>query len=89
MAEADNEASLGNSWTLNAIFNGVDRHIFRLINTCSFAKGAWDILSVAHEGTSKVKMLRLQLLTSKFENLRMNDDESIVVFNVCLLDIAS
>lgn len=34
-------------------------------------------------------MSRLQLLTTKFEDLKMNDDEIIVDFNVRLLDIAN
>ena len=51
------------------------------------AKEAWDILFVAHEGTSKVKMSRLQLLT--FETLEMQDKESIAEFNVWLFDIVN
>ncbi|CAJ2661894.1 unnamed protein product [Trifolium pratense] len=47
---------------------------------------AWNILETVHEGTSKVKMSRLQLLTTKFENLRMNDDETIQEFHMTILD---
>lgn len=89
MDSREDEASLGNSRALNAIFNEVDKNIFRLINTCFFAKEGCDILVVAHEGTSKVKMPGLQLLTTKFESLRMLEDESVVEFNVHLLDIAN
>lgn len=53
------EASLGNSRALNAIFNGVDKNIFRLINICVSTKKAWDILVVVHEGISKVKLSKL------------------------------
>ncbi|MCI19620.1 gag-pol polyprotein, partial [Trifolium medium] len=49
----DNEA-LGNSKALNAIFNGVDKNMFRLINTCTEANEAWEILKTVHEGTFKV-----------------------------------
>ena len=38
--EDEDEASLENSRALNAIFYGVDNNIFRLINTCVFAKEA-------------------------------------------------
>lgn len=48
--EVEDEASLENSQALNAIFNGVNKYIVRLINTCVSAKEAWDILIVAHEG---------------------------------------
>lgn len=33
-------------------------------------------------------MSRVQLLASKFENMKMHDDESVADFNVQLLDIA-
>ncbi|KAK2368373.1 gag-protease polyprotein [Trifolium repens] len=81
--------SNNNSKALNAIFNGVDENIFKLINTCTEAKQAWEILQTAHEGTSKVRMSKLQLLTSKFENLRMEDDETISEFNTRVQDIAN
>ena len=51
------------------------KNTFRLVNNYEVAKEAWDILKTTHEGTSRVKMSRLQLLTSKFENLRMKEDE--------------
>ncbi|KAA0046158.1 gag-pol polyprotein [Cucumis melo var. makuwa] len=50
---------------------------------------AWDILEVAFEGTSKVKISRLQILTSHFEVLQMTEEETIVEFNVRVLDIAN
>lgn len=64
------DLALENSKALNVIFNGIDRNIFRLVNNCEVAKDAWEILKTAHEGTSKVNMSRLQLLTTKFENMR-------------------
>ena len=36
----EDEAALGISCALNAIFNGVDKNVFRLINTCISAKEA-------------------------------------------------
>ena len=74
---------------MNAIFNGVDKNIFRLVNNYEVAKDAWDILKTTHEGTSRVKMSRLQLLTSKFENLRMKEDENIHEFHMSILEIAN
>src|ERR1044072_4177650 len=76
-SKEDDELALANSKALNAIFGGVDRNIFRLIKTCEVAKDAWEILKTTHEGTSKVKMSKLQLLTSKFENRKMKEEESI------------
>jgi hypothetical protein len=53
------------------------------------AKDAWEILKTTHEGTSKVKMSRLQLLTTNFENIKMKEDENIHDFHVNILDIAN
>ena len=55
----EDESSLANSRALNAIFNGVDKNMFRMIKQCSVAKEAWETLKIAHEGTSKVKRSRL------------------------------
>lgn len=56
--DEDDEA-LGNSNTLNDNFNCMEKNMLRLINTCSEAKEAWEILKIAYEGTSKVRMSRL------------------------------
>ncbi|KAA0059759.1 gag-pol polyprotein [Cucumis melo var. makuwa] len=79
----EDDVAVGNSLALNALFNAVDPNIFKLINTCKLAKAAWDILEVAFEGTSKVKISRLQILTSRFEAFQMGEDETIAEFNVC------
>ncbi|KAA0033148.1 gag-pol polyprotein [Cucumis melo var. makuwa] len=58
----EDDAAIGNSRALNALFKAVDANIFKLINTYKLAKTAWDILEVSFEGTSKV----LRSLPSKF-----------------------
>lgn len=60
----DNEA-LRNSNSLNSILNGIKKNMFRFINTCIEAKDAWDILKTSHEGTLRLKMSKMQLLTTK------------------------
>ncbi|KAA0042995.1 gag-pol polyprotein [Cucumis melo var. makuwa] len=87
--DVEEQASVGNARALNAIFNGVDLNVFKLINYCSTAKEAWKTLEVAYEGTSKVKISRLQLKTSKFEALRMTEDESVSDYNKIVLEIAN
>jgi len=66
---ADDELTLGNSKALNPMFNGLDKNMFRLIKQCTVAKDAWEILKIAHEGTTKVKSAKFHILTTKFENL--------------------
>ncbi|KAA0065486.1 gag-proteinase polyprotein [Cucumis melo var. makuwa] len=88
MSEED-DATVGNSRALNTLFNVVDQNIFKLINTYKFAKAAWEILEVAYEGTSNIKMSRMQILTSHFKALKMEEDETIAEFIVRVLNIAN
>src|SRR4051812_546237 len=85
----EEELALGNSKALSALFNGIDKNIFRLVQHCELGKEAWDILKTAHEGTSKVRMSRLQMLTTKFENLKMKEDETIYEFYMNVLEISN
>ncbi|KAA0032462.1 gag-proteinase polyprotein [Cucumis melo var. makuwa] len=87
--DAEEQASVGNARAINAIFNCVDLNKFKLINSCTTAKEAWKILEVAYEGTSKVKISRLQLITSKFEASKMIEDESVSKYNERVLEIAN
>lgn len=47
----EEDEAFGNSKVMNAIFNGMDKNMFILINTRSEAKDAWEILKTPHEGT--------------------------------------
>ena len=49
-------------------------------------KEAWDILMTTHEATNAVKNSKLQMLTFKFETIRMEDDESFNEFYAKLND---
>ena len=40
------------------------------------AKEAWTILETTYEGTKKVKDTKLQMLTTRFKELKMGDDEA-------------
>src|ERR1044072_677493 len=86
--EKDEEA-LANFKALNAIFNGVDKNMLWLINTCTVAKEAWEILRTAHEGTSRFRMSRLQMLTTQSETLRMTEEQTIAEFHMQIRDIAN
>ena len=85
----EDEEALENSKALNAIFNGVDKNMLKLINTCTIAKEAWEILRTTHEGTSRVRMSRLQMLTTQFETLRMTEEKTIAEFHMQIRDIAN
>ncbi|PNY15186.1 gag-protease polyprotein [Trifolium pratense] len=85
----EDDLALGNSKALNAIFNGVDINMFRLVKRCTIAKNAWEILRKAREETSKVKLSKLQMLSTNFENLCMKEEETIHDFHMNILEFAN
>ena len=74
---------------MNTIFNTVFMEEFKRISNVEIAHTAWNILQIVHEGTKAVKINKLQQLTSKFESIRMSDDESFDKFYVKLNDIVN
>ena len=73
-------AANANSKALNAIFCGVSLDEFHKISHVTIAKEAWEILETTYEGTKKVKDTKLQMLTTRFEELKMSEDESFDSF---------
>ena len=63
---------------MNAIFNAVSIKEFKRISNIEVALTAWNILQTVHEGTKAVKINKLQQLTTKFESIRMTNDESLM-----------
>ena len=74
------EAAAFNSKTMNAIFNAVSMEEFKRISNVEVGHTVGNILQTIHEGTRVVKINKLQQLTSKFESIRMSDDESFDEF---------
>ena len=69
-----------NSKALNAIFYGVSLDEFHRIFHVTIAKEAWQILETTYEGTKKVKDTKLQMLTTRFEELKISEDDSFDSF---------
>ena len=74
---------------MNAIFNAVSMEEFKRISSVEAAHIAWNILQTMHEGIKAIKINKLQQLTSKFESIRMSDDESFDEFYAKLNDIVN
>ena len=72
--------SNANSKALNTIFCDVSPYEFHRISHITITKEAWQILETTYEGTKKVKDTKLQMLTTRFEKLRMSEDESFDSF---------
>ena len=83
------EAASFNSKATNAIFNAVSMEEFKKIFNVKVAHIAWNILQIMHEGTKAVKINKLQQLISKFESIRMSDNESFDEFYAKLNDIVN
>ena len=83
------EAAAFNSKVMNAIFNAVSMEEFKGISNVEVAHTTWYILQTVHEGTKAIKINKLQQLTSKFESIRMSDDESFDEFYAKLNDIVN
>ena len=83
------EAAAFNSKAMNVIFNVVSMEEFKRISNVEVAYTAWKILQAVHEGTKVVKINKLQQLTSKFESIRMSNDEYFDEFYAKLNDIVN
>ena len=87
--EATIKAANFNSRALNALFCGVTNEEFKKISSTKVAKEAWTILETTYEGTKAVKTVKLQRLTSSFEEIRVEEDETFDEFYAKLKDIVN
>ncbi|XP_060974085.1 uncharacterized protein LOC133039254 [Cannabis sativa] len=78
-----------NSKALHALFNAVSTNQLKVIANCEIAKEAWEKLKIKNEGTDAVKKSRLRALAKSFENLTMEEDESVAEFHAKLCDISN
>ena len=69
-----------NSKAINAIFCGVSVDEFHRISHVKTAQEVWKILKSSYEETKKVNDTKLQMLTTQFEEVKMNADESFDSF---------
>ena len=69
-----------NSKVLNAIFYGVSSDEFDRISYVTISKEVWQILETTYEGTKKVKDTKLQMLTTRFKELKISEDKSFDSF---------
>ena len=88
-ADAQKEVASFTSKTMNAIFNTVSIEEIKRISKIKVAHTAWNILQIVHKGTKAVKINKLQQLTSRFESIRMANDETFDEFYSKLNDIVN
>ena len=76
-----------NSRALNALFSAVTNEEFKKISSTKTVKEAWTIFKTSYEGTKVVKDSKFQKLTTSFEEIRMEEDDSFDEFYAKLKDI--
>ena len=86
---SEKEAAPFNSKTMNTIYNIVSMVEFKRISNVEVAHTAWNILQNVHEGTKTVKINKLQQLTTRFESIRMFNDECFDELYTKLNDIVN
>ncbi|XP_057802840.1 uncharacterized protein LOC131018136 [Salvia miltiorrhiza] len=88
-SRAEFEEANFNEKAMHAIYSFVDMNMFNLIKNSTSAKEQWDILQRHCEGDTSVKETRLRLLTTKFENMKMDEGEDIKEYSKRILSVAN
>ena len=78
--EAKIKAANFNSRALNSQFSAMTSKEFKKISSTETAKDAWTILQTTYEGTKAVKDSKLQRLTTSFEEIKVEEDETFDEF---------
>ena len=87
--DAKIKAANFNNRALNALFSAVTNEEFKKISSTETAKEAWTIFQTTYEGTKAVKDSKLQRLTTSFEEIKIEEDESFDMFYAKLKDIVN
>ena len=87
--DAKIKATNFNNRALNALFSAVTNEEFKKISSIETVKEAWTILQTTYEGTKAVKDLKFQRLTTNFEEIKMEEDESFDEFYAKLKNIVN
>jgi hypothetical protein len=69
----DTSARLSHDVALHALCQALSPVELSRISHCKFAREAWTILETTYEGTKIVKSSKLQMLISKFEEIKMSE----------------
>jgi hypothetical protein len=86
---AERKAFVCNSKAMCAILGGLTGEDFVKVMHCTTAKAMWDKLRNIYEGDVKVRKAKLQTHRSKFEQLKMKDDEDIAGYLLRVDDVVN
>jgi hypothetical protein len=80
-------ARLSNDKALHALCQALSPSEFAKISNSESAKEAWQILETTYEGTKLVKSAKLQMLTSRIEEIKMLEEETFGEFYSKISDL--
>jgi hypothetical protein len=80
-------ARLSNDKALHALCQALSPSEFAKISNCESAQEAWQILETTYDGTKLVKSAKLQMLISKFEEIKMLEEETFEEFYSKMSDL--
>jgi hypothetical protein len=80
-------AHLSNDKALHALCHALSPSEFAKISNCESAQEAWQILETTYEGTKVVKSAKLQMLISRFEEIKMLEEETFGKFYSKISDL--
>ena len=81
--DAKIQVAIFNSRALDALFSAVTNEEFKKISSTKTTKEAWTILQTTYEGTKAIKD------SKSFEEIKMEEDESLDEFYAKLKDIVN
>jgi hypothetical protein len=83
----EKNARLSNDKALHALCQVLSPSKFARISNSESTKEAWQIFETTYEGTKLVKSVKLQMLISKFEEIKMLEDETFEEFYSKMSDL--
>jgi hypothetical protein len=78
---------LSNDKDLHALCQALSPSEFAEISNCESVKEAWQILETTYEGTKLVKSTKLQMLISRFEEIKLLEEETFGEFYSKMSDL--
>jgi hypothetical protein len=84
---AQTNARLSNDKALHALCQALSPSEFARISNCESAKVAREILETIYKGTNLVIFAKLQMLISRFEEIKMLEDETFGEFYTKISDV--
>ena len=78
-----------NAKAKNSLYCALSQEEFNRVVNCNTAKEIWDTLETTHEGTNQVKVAKIQMLSTKYEELKMQEEETFDEFYTKFMEIVN